>query len=263
MRATGFTLAVVCAATAWLAAAAPAARAIRPMATDRPTRTDTPYSVPAEHFQLEMDFVTVGHLGYGDTDIDGFSIAPFNLKYGFTDAVDVQFLITPYLSTTTTTGGSEETEDGFGPAGMRIKVNLTGNDGEGTAVAVIPYFVAPTRGIEKLDNTVYGLSVPFAFTLANGRTLGAAAGAEAIGDGDTSVFASVVFSTPVVDAWSGYLELYGIAGGLDDADTQIVTLDAGAVLDPGRNWAFDAGINVGITPDTEDWRVFVGASARR
>jgi hypothetical protein len=249
-----------------LMTAAPAvsgAQTGRPMVTDRPTRTDSPYSVEVEHFQIEMDGLTYGHFKNDDIEIDDFSVAAMNLKYGFTEKVDVQFLITPYISIKTTTDGAEETDNGFGPVGMRFKINLAGNDGEGTAVAVLPYFLAPTRGMSKLDNTLYGVTVPVAFPLAGGRSIGAAAGAQGVGNKDTFGFASAVFSTPIAYGWSGFLELYGIANGFKDADSQVVTLNAGAVLVPGPNWSLDAGVYYGITSDAENWRVFMGASALR
>jgi hypothetical protein len=254
------------AVTTLLVTAVPGAaspRPTRPFVTDRPTRTDSPYSVEVEHFQLEMDMLTYGHFSGDSIDVDEFSVAPLNIKYGFTRKVDVQLLITPYLSTRTTAGGSEETEDGFGPAGMRIKINLAGNEGDGTALAVLPYFLAPTRGMDKLDNTLYGVSVPVAFPLEGDRTVGAEAGAQGVGDDGTSGFASVMFSTPVAYGWSGFVELYGIADGFEDEDSQIVTLNAGAVLVPDRNWSLDAGVYYGITSDAENWRVFLGASARK
>ena len=231
------------------------------MVTDRPTRTDSPYSVPAEHFQLEMDALTFGHYADDSIEIDDWSIAPFNLKYGFTDRVDVQLLFTPYQYNKVLEGGDEAVDDGIGPAGLRFKINLAGNEGTGTAVALLPYIIAPTRGIEKLDYTVYGLAVPVSFPLDAGRAIGAEAGVEQLGDIRTFGRASVVFTSPVAGGWSGFVELYGIMDGFDDEDGQIVTLDVGGVFAPRDDFALDLGVYYGITSDAENWRVFAGLSA--
>jgi hypothetical protein len=239
------------------------AQAIRPLSTDRPDRTESPYTVPAEHFQLEMDFVTYGHFATDDLTLDGFAVAPFNLKYGFTNSVDVQLVFTPYLHEKSTSGGVEAVEDGTGPLGLRFKINLAGNDDGSTAIAVLPYLIAPTRGIEKLDNTLVGVVVPVTFPLDGDRAFGVMAGVEQLGDNETFGIASATFSTPIAEGWSGFAELYSIFDGFADEDGQIVTLDAGLVFAPRDDWALDAGVYYGVTSDAENWRVFVGASARR
>jgi hypothetical protein len=263
MKAARIASFIAIAAVAMSATAARAQAPTRPLSTDRPDRTESAYSVPPEHFQLEMDFVSFGHFENDDLTVDGFALAPFNVKYGFTNNVDVQIVFAPYLRTETTAGGDEDVDDGTGPMGLRFKINLAGNDDGGTAVALLPYIVAPTRGADKTDYTLYGLVVPVAFPLAGDRALGVMAGVEQLGEDDPFAVASATVSTPLAGGWSGFLELYSIFDGFDDADTQIVTIDAGAVFAPGDDWALDAGVYYGITSDAESWRVFVGASARK
>lgn len=261
IHATSFTAAVLASP---LAGERAHAQTIRPLSTDRPDRTESPYSVPAEHFQLEMDLVTFGRFANDDLTIDGLGVVPFNLKYGFTHDVDVQLVFTPYLRTASTpAGGAEEVDDGTGPLGVRFKINLTGNDDGRTAVALLPYVFVPTRGDDKADNALYGLLVPVTFPLAGDRAVGAMIGVEQLGDTETFGIASVTFSTPIVEGWGGFVELYSVVDGFGDEDGQIVTLDAGVVFAPRDDWALDAGVYYGVTSDAENWRVFVGASARR
>ena len=261
IHATGFTAAVLASP---LMSERTHAQTVRPLSTDRPDRTESPYSVPAEHFQLEMDLVTFGRFENDDITVDGLGVVPFNLKYGFTHDVDVQLVFTPYLRTASTpAGGTEEIDDGTGPLGVRFKINLTGNDSDGVAAALLPYIFTPTRGIEKLDNTLYGVVIPVTFPLAGDRAIGAMAGVEQLGEDETFGIASVTFSTPIVDGWGGFVELFSVVGGFDDEDGQVVTLDAGVVFAPQDDWALDAGVYYGVTSDAENWRVFVGASARR
>lgn len=179
-----------------------------------------------------MDFVSYGHFESDDITLDGFAIAPFNLKYGFTNSVDVQLVFAPYLHDKSTSGGVETVEDGTGPLGLRFKINLAGNDDGGTAVAVLPYLIAPTRGIDKLDYTLIGVVVPVTFPLEGDRAFGVMAGAEQLGDIETFGIASATFSSPIAESWSGFVELYSIFDGFADEDDQIVTLDGGLVFAP-------------------------------
>lgn len=234
-----------------------------PLVTDRPTRTDSPITVPVEHFQLEMDAASYGHFDNADIDIDDFSLAPFNLKYGFTKNVDAQLLFTPYQRIQTTTNGAKDTDNGSGPLGIRFKINFRGNDGDGMGAALLPYIIAPTRGIQKLDYTVFGFSVPVVFPLDGGMSIGAAAGTEWLGSKDTFGIASVVFTSHIAYGWSGFLEFYGKVDGVHDEDIQIVTMDIGAVLAPSDDWSLDAGLYYGISSDAENWRLFAGLSKRK
>ncbi|HEX5132728.1 MAG TPA: transporter [Candidatus Krumholzibacteria bacterium] len=239
------------------------ADAERAFVTDRPGRTDSPYSVAPERFQIETDFASYGEYRDDGTTVKGMSVAAFNVKYGFTPSVDVQLLFTPYTRTSTSSAGTSSVNDGTGPLGMRFKINLLGNDSGDVALAVLPYAFTPTRGANKQDNTLYGVTVPVALALGGGRSLGAAAGVERLGDSDTFGVASLAYSTPVRRGWGGFVELYGHFDGFGDEDEQIATLDVGAVFVPSDDLQFDAGLYYGLTSDTEDWRLFAGVSARR
>src|SRR5687767_1670767 len=59
---------------------------MREMATDRPDKTESAYSVDAGHFQIEMDLVNYGYdrhnVARDHTVSDNLAIAPFNFKVG-------------------------------------------------------------------------------------------------------------------------------------------------------------------------------------
>ena len=69
----------------------------RPLATDRPDRTESPYTVDAGLFQAEIDLFTYG----SDASADGepgvqsnsYSFLPFNIKAGLTHNIDLQFVL--------------------------------------------------------------------------------------------------------------------------------------------------------------------------
>ena len=62
--------------------------ALRELTTDRPDKTESPYTVGAGHIQVELDFVTYARdrsiRGGEDFRVETFSIAPVNLKLGLT-----------------------------------------------------------------------------------------------------------------------------------------------------------------------------------
>ncbi|MBI4309351.1 MAG: hypothetical protein HY591_03365, partial [Candidatus Omnitrophica bacterium] len=74
---------------------------MRDMSTDRPDKTESPYTVDAGHYQIEasaLDY-TYDHKNPEKTDqrVDNFSMAPMNFKAGLLNNVDLQFVLAPYI----------------------------------------------------------------------------------------------------------------------------------------------------------------------
>src|SRR5687768_7839887 len=64
---------------------------MREMSTDRPDKTESPYTVDAGHFQIEMDLFSYSYDRYNsarrDVRAESLSIAPMNLKAGLCNNV--------------------------------------------------------------------------------------------------------------------------------------------------------------------------------
>jgi len=118
---------------------------MRELAPDRPDATETPHTVDAGHFQLEMDFANFTYnRGDGETT-HAWNVAPVNLKAGLLNNVDLQFVLDSYLHVHTenrTTGTTALS--GFGDFTTRLKINLWGNDEGRTAFGLLPYVKFPT-----------------------------------------------------------------------------------------------------------------------
>src|SRR5437667_1197436 len=75
---------------------------MREMNTDRPDKTESPYTVDAGHFQIEGDILSYTYDRYNpahtDTRIETVSIAPMNLKVGLRNDVDLQLVLETYTS---------------------------------------------------------------------------------------------------------------------------------------------------------------------
>jgi len=73
---------------------------MREMNTDRPDKTESPYTVDAGHFQVEMDLVSYSHnhdTSRGqNTRSDALAVAPINLKVGLLNNVDLQLVLDTY-----------------------------------------------------------------------------------------------------------------------------------------------------------------------
>src|SRR6185295_7327560 len=73
---------------------------LRELTTDRPDKTESPYTVDAGHFQLEMDLVAYTYDRYtdpaGGPRTESWAIAPFNIKAGLLNNVDLQLVVGTY-----------------------------------------------------------------------------------------------------------------------------------------------------------------------
>ena len=129
------------------------AAGLRPLSTDRPDTTESPYTVDAGHFQFEMELATWAR----DGNESAFSFMELNAKAGLSDSTDLQVVL-PFF--THVEGG----EEGFGDIEVRLKWNLWGNDSGSTALALMPFIKLPTAHGD-LGNDVFegGLIVPLAF----------------------------------------------------------------------------------------------------
>jgi hypothetical protein len=219
--------------------------------------------VPAGWLQVETDLVTHGHFENIDQAVTGTSVFSFNAKYGVTSGVDLQVLFTPWFRTSVERFGQPTEEDsGTGQAGLRAKINLVGNDRGDSAIALLPFAFIPTRGDPIFDAVTWGMVVPVSLGLGEDRAMSAMAGFTRLDNNDTWVIGSVSWSTRIAGELAGFAEVYVALGGFEKDSPDDTTLDGGLTYGLSPDWQLDAGVYYGITSNTEDWRVFAGASAR-
>ena len=70
---------------------------MRELQPDRPDKTESPYTVDAGHFQLEMDFANYTYHAMDGTTVKSWNVAPFNIKAGLFNNVDLQLIFEDYL----------------------------------------------------------------------------------------------------------------------------------------------------------------------
>ena len=102
---------------------------MRELSTDRPDKTESPYTVDAGHVQVEMDLAAFTYDRHNsdrsDTRIESWSFGTVNLKFGLLNNVDFQIVLEPWsVSRTVERPGGRARADGFGDLTFRTKVNL-------------------------------------------------------------------------------------------------------------------------------------------
>lgn len=235
---------------------------MREMSTDRPDTTESPKTVDAGHFQLEMSLVEFEREDDG-ARVDSWSIAPLNLKAGVLNNADVQMLFEPYLIEEER---GQARLSGIGDLTLRSKVNLVGNDEGDFALGVMPFVKLPAGDEEVSNGAVeWGLIVPASFEVPEEFALGVMLELDWVRDGmggyDTDLVHTAVLGHDLWGDLSGFVEYVGVEN-LDSGSGYRATLNAGLALGLGRDVQLDVGIGVGLTEAAPDFAAFVGVSFR-
>lgn len=246
---------------------------MRELATDRPDKTENPYTVDAGHYQLELDLVnyTYDHQDSGGANrtVRSLAIAPFNIKVGLLNNLDLQFIAETYTT--------QETDDrnlrnkkrisGFGDIIVRGKMNIWGNDGGKTALGVIAFAKFPTNQ-DGLGNGAFegGMIVPLEVKLPRDWDLGLMTEVDSRQNSDDSDYHAEFINTitvghPIVGTLEGYIEFYSNVSQEKGADW-IGTFDVGVTYKVRPNIQLDAGVNIGLTDAADDLNPFIGLTVR-
>ena len=249
------------------------ASSLRELSTDRPDKTESPYTVDAGHFQIELDLLNYSYdrdsVDRADRTVENFAIAPVNFKVGLLNNMDLQIIVETYNIERTRARSARTREEisGFGDVTVRWKTNLWGNDGGETAFGVMPFVKFPTnqRGLGN-DAVEGGIIFPLAIALPYDFGLGAMTEVDFVQDGENSDYHgefinSITVSHSIVGELSGYVEFFSSVSTERDAQW-VGTFDFGFTYGIGPNVQLDAGMNVGLTRSADDLNPFVGLSVR-
>jgi hypothetical protein len=247
--------------------------ALRELSTDRPDKTESPYTVDAGRLQIEMDFIGYtrdrDRNGGADLRAETISIAPVNLKLGLTNSTDVQLLIEPFVRRTVTdrATGDQERVSGFGDVTLRLKKNVWGNDAGRTALALMPFVKLPTSSNGLGNGAVeFGLIIPLAVSVTERMGIGLMSEVDLLqesdGDGHALNFInSATISFNLTDRLGIYTELF-TERSIERGAEWIVTGDFGLTYALSEDLQLDGGANLGISAAAEDLQLFVGISRR-
>lgn len=250
-----------------LANPVPPAR-LRDLSTDRPDQTESPYTVDAGRYQLEMDLVIYTRDRDGTVRRQDWSLAPFNLKLGLTNRMDLQLMADPHVITRVEdrAAGSAAKVSGFGDVTTRLKFNVWGNDGGPTAFAIMP-FVKWALSASEIRNgeTEGGVILILGFELPAGWGSAVMTELDFVSDGggghETEWINSITFAHDLTGRLGGYVEFVAVTGTAPGFRWQ-GQLDAGLTYAVNANTQLDFGCNFGITRSAPDYQPFIGISRR-
>jgi hypothetical protein len=236
--------------------------AMRDLNTDRPDTTESPYTVDAGHFQVEVSLVDYVHDRTGGVTTDQVTALPANLKVGLLNNVDLQFVINPYVNRRV---GSSRSE-GFDDMLVRLKVNLLGNDGGDVAFGVMPYVKLPT-GTDGIGNDHFegGIILPVAVALPAEFDVGAMLEVDFVRDAGNGYGTGLLHTVTVGRTFFKNVRVYVEYAGTSFAgagETYQAVVGTGATYKIGENVQLDAGVNFGVSDSADDYNVFVGLSFR-
>ena len=220
-----------------------------PMQADRPDTTESPFTVPAGHWQFELETVSVS-LDGGQRGCDWGSV---NIKYGLNHRTDLQ-LVTPAWH-------DGEGLEGWTDAELRLKWSLTGNDAP-VAAALMPYLKLPVASRSVGNGHIEGgLILPFNLPgLSATAMVEAAVMRNQTDDGYTgSVTVSASRGFDLTDRLSPFVELVAVLPFEESAEAYF---NAGLIYEIHPEWTLDAGINAGLNDDATDLRLFTGMTRR-
>lgn len=248
------------------------AELLRDLSTDRPDQTESPYTVDAGHFQLEMDFVALAldrdKSQGGDVRTRDVSVAPVNLKVGLTNRLDLQLLIDPHVSSRVEDrrAGTVDRASGFGDVTTRLKFNFWGNDGGPTAFGIMPFVKWPLSASDvRNGETEGGIIAAFGFELPQGWGSTVMTEVDWVSDGlggyDREWVNSITFSHDITERLGGYFEFFTVVGDAPGFRWQ-GQFDVGLTYAWSKNIQFDLGCNFGVTRSAPDFSPFVGFSRR-
>jgi Putative MetA-pathway of phenol degradation len=242
---------------------------LREMATDRPDKTESAYSVDAGHYQIEMDLLTYTYDRSENETVKAWAIAPINLKVGILNHVDLQIIAESYNveRTNDRAANSSNRVSGFGDLLLRCKTNLWGNDGGPSALAVMPFVKIPTNQRDLGNRALEGgIIFPFAMDLPADWGFGAQAEVDQLQDSNSSDYHqefinAVTVSHDIAGKLGGYVELFSNVS-TERGAKWIATFDFGFTYAVTRDIQLDAGMNIGLTSAADDLNPFIGLSMR-
>ena len=243
---------------------------MREMVSDQAMFTLTPYTVDAGHFQWETDVLDYFHdrdrSDGADVLMTGWALGRMTLKAGLCDRVDLEASFSAYSEFTTKDrmAGTKTVARGFGNLSTQFKLNLWGNEGGATALAVLPYVTFPTTQLTPgYKDYNGGIQVPFLVRMPCGVRLGLMTGFDLSEDDANRVQASYVNGISLRGRLAGKLDGFAEFFTQVDQDTGVWsgTVNAGVAYQLTKNIEVQVGTTFGVHNDI-DYNPYFGFSWR-
>jgi hypothetical protein len=245
--------------------------ALRPLCTDRPTKSTGACTVDAGHFQLESDLFNVTLDRSSGVDTDTYLFTNPTLKLGVTDTLDVEASLAPVVHVTTRdrATGAKTSTTGIGDLFLRAKLGLIGTGGGDLAIAVSPYLKVPTARIGIGNGAVEGgVIIPVSYSLADNWSLSLDPEVDLLenqsGNGQHAGIINLISVSRTIGEVTAAAELWSNIDLEPSGSIRQYSFDLGAAWVPGDqpDTQFDGGVNIGLNKVTPDWQAYLGVSHR-
>lgn len=242
---------------------------MRPFATDRPCKYNSPVTLDAGHFQFESDLFNYTYDQKSGVRNQSFFVLTPVMKVGLLDNTDLEVTLSPYSNAHSRdlNIGASTNIDGFGDVLSRVKVNLWGNEGGETALAVIPYIKAPTASSGLGNGEVEGgIIIPFLLNLPMDWNMTIMTSVDLLEDSTglghhAATNNLIAFAHPLIK--NMVLEIEFFTSVSTEKNTQWVgTVDWAIAYVFSDDWQIDWGINTGVTRSAPAVNSYIGMSAR-
>jgi hypothetical protein len=245
---------------------------MRSFSTDRPTKSDSPYTIDCGHLQYEADIVnwTYDHDNASQTTVSNLFVGDPTFKLGLTHNADFEVALAPITidQSHNRAMGTQTFAFGFGDVYTRVKFNVFGNDGGDYALAIVPYVKAPTAP-HNLGNGHWegGGYMPFVVVLPDDWTMDITSEMDILENASlngthTNISNLINFGHPLfTDDLTGYIEFWSDVDNDRGAQTQY-TGDLALTWLVQDNVQLDCGINIGLNKAANDVQPYLGLSQR-
>jgi hypothetical protein len=242
---------------------------MRELNSDRPDETESPFTVDAGHYQLEMDFANYAYNQSDGMTTKAWNVAPFNLRIGLLNQVELNLIFDNYLHVRTDDrlARTSTTQSGIGDLTTRLKINLWGDDGGKTAFALLPFVKIPTS-TDGLGNSAVecGVIFPLAVKLPADFDLGLESAVSCLRDNSDSNYHadfinSITLDHGIIGKLSGYVEFYSEISS-EPQSAWIGTVDVGLEYLLSKNVQLDCGCNFGVTRAADNFNPFAGITVK-
>lgn len=246
---------------------------MRAMSTDRPDLTESAHTVDAGHFQVETDLVSFSQdrdtAGGADTKVTAWTAGAINLKAGLLNWMDLQLVLDVYSHITTEdrVADTKVRQSGLGDFTTRVKMNLWGNEGGTTALAVMPFVKFPTKQDDLGNDEIEGgVIIPFGMELPGGWSLGVMTEFDFVRNNADSGYRtdfvnSLVLGHDLIGKLGGYVEFFSVVSS-ESGHPWVGVLGLGLAYAVTDDLQLDGGVNLGLTRSAEDINPFLGVSWR-
>lgn len=250
---------------------------LRPLTTERSSRSDSVNTINPGHVQVEASLFSVGqnkdcnntscqkthNLILGDTTM---------IRIGSTENSEIQVVFNTYTKRKTFNSGGVEKNTGFGDTSLRFKYSFSGNQDEKFGVAITPFVKLPTGQNGLSSNTIEGgVALPLAFNLIDGWSVGGMSQLNFLNNAYTSEnnqrslyqsYTNAIYLTKNFNQkLYGFVE-YSTQKASTSSSKWQNTANLGLHYFLNNNLKIDAGINLGLNQAAENLNYYSGFAYR-